>query len=109
MATADQVERVHMPAAVWLGGRRIDCNDDTLDSPEPLAVWADNGRWVELTVPVEVGDGETYRYGVAFTELLTVRVPRWLIPHQPGRERPSTDVGYELICNHGQEQRRRFE
>lgn len=109
MATADQVARVHMPAAVWLGGRRIDCNDDTLDVPEALAVWADDGSWVELTVPVEVGDGDTDRHGVAFTELLTVRVPRWLIPHQPIPARPALDVGYELICNRGQEQRGRSE
>ncbi|UCN12820.1 hypothetical protein LFT50_28255 (plasmid) [Mycobacterium intracellulare subsp. chimaera] len=109
METAEQGPGVRMPAAVWLGERRIDCNDDTLDLPEPSAVWAADGSWVEITVPVEVGDGATDLYGVAFTELLTVRFPRWLIPDQPGRARAVADVGDELICKRSQELRGRFE
>ena len=109
MDTAEQGACVHMPAAVWLGERRIDCNDDTLDLPEPSAVWAADGNWVEITVPVEVGDGATDHSGVAFTELLTVRFPRWLIPDRPGRARAVADVGYELICKRTQVLRGRFE
>lgn len=97
-----------MPAAVWLGERRIDGNDDTLDLPEPSAIWAADGSWVEITVPVEVGDGATDRYGVPFTELLTVRFPRWLIPDQHGPARAVADVGDKLICKRTQVLRGRF-
>lgn len=93
-------DEMHLPAAVWLDDCRIDCTDDTADQPEPLAVLSVDDSWVELAVPVEIGEGETDEYGTPVTELLTVRFPRWLIPHPSAAVRPASDVGYELICRH---------
>jgi hypothetical protein len=91
-----------IPVAVWLDDNRMDCNDDTLDEPESLAVWASPDGWVELTVPVECGEGVTDDYGCAITGGLTVRFPQWLIPRQlaptPTQSGVDIDVGYELIC-----------
>lgn len=87
-----------MPVAVWLGDGRIDCTVDSADSPEPLGTLTTCEGWVELTVPVEVGEGETDRCGNPFTKTLTIRFPQWLMPHQAVPAPPGIDTGYELIC-----------